>query len=183
MMQKMPNYQLCEGLDYKDMVGMIKPTVHIDEFSSKMGDDDDVIVISFFVRSKEAAQDLASWFEKGYDWVLDADISPGEIKPGRFLVYIELQRRSTAAGHVAEAISDLATLTEYQPTDWIMVYRDKETPFSEQEFSQQVPMSPKQYRKEQESELNEMRTAAGIDTVQIFKREKDICQLQAAAGI
>jgi hypothetical protein len=44
-------------------------------------------------------------------------------------------------------------------------------------------MSPKQYRKEQESDLNEMRAAAGIDPVQIFKREKDICQLQAAAGI
>ena len=175
--------QLSEGLDYKDMVGMMKPTVHIDEFSSKMGDDDDIIVVSFFVRSKEAAKDLTNWFEKGYDWVLDADTSPGEIKPGRFLVYIEMRRRSTSADNLAEAISDLATLTEYKPTDWVMVYHDKESPFSVQEFTQQVPMSPKQYRKEQESDLNEMRSAAGIDPVQIFKREKDICQLQAAAGI
>jgi hypothetical protein len=115
--------------------------------------------------------------------VLDADTSPGEITPGRFLVYIEMRRRSTSADHLAEAISDLSTLTEYKPTDWVMVYHDKETPFSVQEFTQQVPMSPKQYRKEQESDLNEMRAAAGIDPVQIFKREKDICQLQAAAGI
>ena len=177
-----PNQQLCEGLDYKDMVGMMKPTIHVDEFSSKMGDDDDVIVVSFFVRSKEAAKDLTNWFEKGYDWVLDADTSPGEIKPGRFLVYIEIRRRSSAPDHVAEAISDLATLTEYKPTDWVMVYRDKETPFSAEEFSQQVPLSPKEYRKEQESDLNEMRAAAGIDTVQIYERDRDIRQLQAAAG-
>ena len=173
---------LYEGLDYKDMVGMIKPTIHVDEFSSKMGDDDDVIVVSFFVRSKEAAKDLVNWFEKGYDWVLDADTSPGEIKPGRFLVYIELRRRSSAPDHLANAISDLATLTEYKTTDWIMVYRDKETPFSVKEFSQQVPLSPKEYRKEQESGLNEMRAAAGIDTVQIYERDAEIRQLQAASG-
>ena len=77
MLQPQP-LPLCEALNYKDMEGMIKPTVHVDEFASKMGDDDDIIVLSFFVRSKEAARDLVSWFEKGYDWVMDADTSPGE---------------------------------------------------------------------------------------------------------
>jgi len=176
-----PN-KLTEGLEYKDMVGILKPTIHIDEFASKMGDDDDVIVASFFVRSKQAAQDLANWFEKGYDWVLDADISPGEIKPGRFLVYIELRRRSSAGSHLAEAVDDLATLTEYEPDAWIMHYKDKQTPFTKEEFDQQVPLSPKQYRKETEGDLNEVRTAAGIDTKQIYERERDIRQLQAAAG-
>ena len=46
------------------MEGMLKPTVHVDEFASKMGDDDDVIVLSFFVRSEQAADDLVNWFEK-----------------------------------------------------------------------------------------------------------------------
>ena len=68
--------QLSEGLEYKDLVGMMKPTVHIDEFASKMGEDDDIIVASFFVRSKQAARDLENWFEKGYDWVLDAATIP-----------------------------------------------------------------------------------------------------------
>jgi hypothetical protein len=179
-----PQYKpLTEGLEYKDMVGILKPTIHVDEFSSKMGDDDDVIVVSFFVRNKQAAQDLASWFEKGYDWVLDADISPGEIKPGRFLVYIELRRRSSAGRNLAVAVDDLASLTEHEPADWIMVYKDNETPFSHEEFDLRVPLSPKQYRKETESGLNEMRAAAGIDPKQIYKRERDIQQLQAAAGI
>jgi len=31
------------------------------------------------------------WFEKGYDFVVDADRSPGEIKPNRYLVYVELR--------------------------------------------------------------------------------------------
>lgn len=174
---------LCEGLEYKDLVGMMKPTIHIDEFSSKMGDDDDVIVASFFVRSKQAADDLASWFEKGYDCVLDADTSPGEITPGRFLVYIEIRRRSTSGKHLAEMIDDLATLTEFKPDNWVMIYEDKETPFTKEEFDKLVPLSPKEYRKRKESDLNEMRAAAGMETVQVFEREKDIRQLQSAAGI
>jgi hypothetical protein len=165
------------------MVGMMKPTIHIDEFSSKMGDDDDVVVVSFFVRSKQAASDLASWFEKGYDWILDADVSPGELKPSRFLVYIEIRRRSQVGKHLAEVISDLNTLTEFEPDQWVMVYQDKETPFSQVEFEKLVPLSPKEYRKQHEGDLNEMRSAAGLDTVQVYERKRDIRQLQAAAGI
>lgn len=185
-MNKMHNPQfklLNEGLEYKDMVGMLKSTIHIDEFASKMGDDDDVVVASFFVRSKQAAQDLANWFEKGYDWVLDADVSPGEITPGRFLVYIELRRRSSTGTYLAQAVDDLATLTEHEPDAWTMHYKDKQTAFSKQDFDQQVPLSPSQYRTQIEGDLNEVRTAAGIDVKQIYERERDIRALQSAAGI
>ena len=174
---------LFETLEYKDMEGMLKPTVHIDEFASKMGDDDEIIVISFFVRSKQAARDLASWFEKGYDFVMDADQSPGEIKPGRYLVYIEMRRRSSAGEWVAQLLEDLSTLTEFEPKDWTMHYNDKDYPFSREEFDRLVPLSPHLYRQEKEQGLNEMRVAAGIQPVQIFDRQPDIRQLQNIAGI
>ena len=54
---------------------------------------------------------------------------------------------------------------------------------SREEFDRQVPLSPKDYRAKKETALNEMRAAAGIDTVQVFEREQDIRQLQSAAGI
>jgi len=177
------NPLLFETLEYKDMVGMIKPTIHVDEFASKMGDDDDIVVISFFVRSQSAARDLMNWFEKGYDWVLDADVSPGEIKSNRYLVYIELRRRTAAGRQVAEIIDDLETLTEFKPEDWIMHYEGQSLPFSQETFDRTVPLSPKEYRRRKESDLNEMRAAAGIDTVQIYERDSDIIQLQSAAGI
>lgn len=174
---------LHEALEYKDMEGMMKPTIHVDEFASKMGDDDDIIVVSFFVRAKEVAADLANWFEKGYDWVLDADVSPGEIKPGRYLVYIEMRRRSTAGQKLNEAIEDLNTLTEFEPKDWTMHYDGQEHPWDQETFDRLVPLSPKDYRARKEQDLNEVRAAAGIDPKQIFEREKDIRQLQSAAGI
>ena len=173
---------LLEALDFKDLDGLMKPTIHVDEFASKMGDDDDIIVISFFLRNEQAAKDLMNWFEKGYDFVIDADKSPGEIKPNRYLVYIEIRRRSTAPANVARLLDDLNTLTEFNVNDWTMHYRGTEVPFSEEEFARLVPLSPKEYRAKFESDLNEVRAAAGLKTKQIYERDATMRALQAAAG-
>ena len=161
----------------------MKPTIHVDEFSSKMGDDDDIIVISFFVRDAQAAKDLMNWFEKGYDFVLDADKSPGEIKPNRYLVYIEIRRRSNAGGNVETILDDLNTLTEYKANDWTMHYRGKNVPFSRETFDKLVPLSPKEYRKRFDAELNEVRAAAGLPAKQIYERDAELRAMQSAAGI
>ena len=163
----------------------MKPTIHVDEFSSKMGDDDDIIVLSFFVRDPQAAKDLMSWFEKGYDFVLDADRSPGEIKPNRYLVYVEIRRRSTAGAQVEELLDDLNTLTEYEKaTDWTMHYQGKSVPFSRDAFDSTVPLSPRAYREHHEGDLNEMRIAAGMTVVTTYDRQDPALQsIQSAAGI
>ena len=167
------------------MEGLLKPTIHVDEFSSKMGDDDDIIVVSFFVRDESAAKDLMNWFEKGYDFVVDADRSPGEIKPNRYLVYVEIRRRSTAGAQVEELLNDLGTLTEFDDCeDWTMHYRGKETPFTRDEFDRLVPLSPKAYREKYDEELNEMRIAAGMETKRIYDpKDRDLQAIQSAAGI
>jgi hypothetical protein len=165
------------------MVGIVKPTIHVDEFASKMGDDDDIIVVSFFVRNQQAAGDLVNWFEKGYDWVLDADQSPGEIRPGRYLVFIEMRRRSTAGEKIADVIKDLETLTELNSDQWVMHYEGRDTPFSREAFDRLVPLSPKAYREKKERSLNEMRHAAGMEVKQINRPDRDLRQLQSAAGI
>jgi hypothetical protein len=177
------NSAVFESLGYKDMEGLLKPEIHVDEFTSKMGDDDDIIVVSFFVRNPQAAKDLMNWFEKGYDFVIDADRSPGEIKPNRYLVYVEIRRRSTAGAHVQQLIDDLATLTEFESKDWHMKYSDKVVPFSQEEFEKLVPLSPKKYREIHDSDLNEMRVAAGIPTKTIYEKDAEITSLQSAAGL
>jgi hypothetical protein len=179
------NNQLFESLGFKDLDGLLKPTIHVDEFSSKMGDDDDIIVISFFVRDQQAARDLMMWFEKGYDFVLDADRSPGEIRPGRYLVYVEIRRRSTAGGNVEQLLDDLNTLTEWEnSTAWTMHYRGKEIPFSRDAFDSTVPLTPRAYRERYEKDLNEVRVAAGLPVVSNYDRQDRALQtIQSAAGI
>jgi hypothetical protein len=185
MHNKHSNHPLFESLSYKDMEGLVKPSIHVDEFSSKMGDDDDIIVLSFFVRNDQAAKDLMSWFEKGYDFVLDADRSPGEIRPGRYLVYVEIRRRSTAGGHVEQLLNDLNTLTEFEnSSDWLMHYKNKEVPFTRDTFDSTVPLSPKAYRERYEKDLNEMRVAAGMPVKSVYeKNDPEIQSMQIAAGL
>ena len=175
---------LSESLSYKDLEGLMKPTIHVDEFSSKMGDDDDIIVASFFTRDKAAAKDLVDWFEKGYDFVLDADTSPGEIKPNRYLVYIEMRRRNAAPRQIEEILDDLSTLTEYDSDEWTMVYKKKRHDWSPETFAKLVPLTPNEYRQSIEGDLNEMRIAAGLDVKPIYTTvSRDLQALQSAAGI
>jgi hypothetical protein len=185
MHNKLSNNLLSESLSFKDLEGLMKPTIHVDEFSSKMGDDDDIIVVSFFVRDDQAAKDLMNWFEKGYDFVLDADKSPGEIKPNRYLVYVEIRRRSNAGGNVETLLNDLNTLTEFDnASDWTMHYRDQTIPFSRDAFDATVPLSPRAYREKFEKDLNEMRVAAGMDVVTTYdKKDRALQAIQSAAGI
>ena len=174
---------LYEGLGYKDLVGMLKPTVHIDEFSSKMGDDDEIVVVSFFARDKQAAQDLVDWFETGYDFVVDADMSPGEIKPNRYLVYVEIKRRSSTGRHINEIIDDFNTLTEYGIDNWTMHYKNKDYPWSVETYDSLVPDSPAEYRRAKETDLNEIRVASGIP-VKSTVEENDLTDyLKTAAGL
>jgi hypothetical protein len=178
-----PSKTLAEGLQYQDLDGMLKPTIHVDEFSSKMGDDADVMVVSFYVRDKQAAKDLVSWFEKGYDFVLDADRSPGEIKPNRYLVYVEMRRRSSAPQNIEHLLSDLTTLCEHQGSDWMVKYGQNQFAWNEDDFARIVPLTPDAYRAATEQDLNEMRIAAGLPVKTVHDLTKDMRELQAAAGI
>ena len=69
--------KLFENLDHHDMVGQIIPNVSIDEYKAQAGSDDEIVTIAFTVKGDQASQDLCDWFERGYDWILDAAVSEG----------------------------------------------------------------------------------------------------------
>ena len=100
----MKNIQLNEGLDYHDLEGQLEPVVSVDEYAANMGKDSDIVTIAFIIRSEQAGNDLVDWFEKGYDWVLDAQVSEGEISPGKYLVFVELNRRSSVPERIIELL-------------------------------------------------------------------------------
>ena len=83
---------LNEGFDYHDLVNQIIPEITIDEYAAKMGDDDEIVTLAFTVKGNQVGEDLVDWFERGYDWVLDAQVSEGEVKPGQYLVFVEMNR-------------------------------------------------------------------------------------------
>jgi hypothetical protein len=91
------------GLRAGDLEYLVKPVFEIDSYKSKIGDDDDVVVLSFTVDSQDPAKDLESFIEMGYNFILDADVSPGELDDGKFRVYVEMKRNR----HVPEQIIEI----------------------------------------------------------------------------
>lgn len=176
--------KITEGLEYQDMEGLIKPTVHIDEFESKMGDEEDICVISFYLRNSKAATDLVSFFEKGYEFILDAERSPGEVKPNRYLVYVELKRRSSVIDWLEELLTDLGTLCEYETVhEWEVSYKEQTMAFNKDTLKDMLVLSPKEYREIKELELNEMRMVAGLPTKRVFENDAKIKAYASLAGL
>ena len=103
----MTSNNLFEGLELGDLARLIHPELHVDEFKSKLGDDQDVIVLSFKVDTKEPANDLVAFIEKGYDWIIDADISSGEMDDGSYIVFVEMDRSEKAPEEIMDLMSDL----------------------------------------------------------------------------
>ena len=136
-----------------------------------------------YITDENAAKDLVSWFEKGYDFILDADRSPGEIKPNKYLVYVEMRRRSNLANNLSQIIEDLQTLTDIEPADWTFTHKKDTQEFNEENFNRIIATSPKAYRLDQELALNEYRERAGLKTVPIYENDEAIQQLKNKAGL
>lgn len=163
-------HSLNEGLEYKDMQDMIKPTVFIDEFKSKVGEDDAYIVLSFYVHNIVVAEDLVRWFEAGYDWVVDADRSPGEIEPNHYLVFVEVKRRTQIIEQLQEMLEDLETLDDHKLMDWTVTYDGQDYSYEDPESLQSaLILSPRRYREVHEMDLNEMRIASGLPPKNIYE--------------
>jgi len=187
-MQQLADYDMTiinEGLDYHDLKGQIKPVVSVDEYAAKMGDDSDIVTLAFTLNSKLAGQDLVSWLELGYDFVLDADVSDGEISPGKYLVFVEMKRRTNVPYKIVELIKDMETLTDLPVSEWTVIVDENEHDANADILKQVITLFPKDYKdkKEKEEELNEVREIAGLETKQLYKDDTYTKNLKAMAGL
>lgn len=184
---------LKEGFDYKDLVGQVEPIVTVDEYSAKMGTDDEIVTLAFIIKSRLAAKDLVDWFERGYDWILDAKESDGEVSTGKYLVFVELNRRTQVPDRICELIDDMETLTEINRDEWEIVIDGEEYPVDTNTIKNKIILSPQKYREaypdedvddSHDNELSEMRNRAGLEHVNKYK-EKDslIKDYLAKAGL
>jgi len=156
---------LFEGLEQGDLKRLVHPELHIDEFKSKLGDDQDVVVLSFKVSAKEPALDLVGYIEKGYDWIIDADISSGEMDDGSYIVFVELDRNQDAPENIMNLLQELMNVTDQKTSDWrVRYYKSrKETELSLETLKDLVPTSPEAYERAYgKSELDDLKTAAGM---------------------
>ena len=171
---------LRENLEQGDLKRLVHDELHIDEYKSKMGDDSDVCVISFKVSGKEPSADLVSFIEKGYDYVLDADVSSGEKEGGDYLVFVELDRTEELPEQIIQIIEDLLNLTEQKIEDWrVRYYKSSEDhDLTADTLEQIIPLTPEAY---------DAKYGEDEEEIDIEEPEQDITQdldaMKAVAGV
>lgn len=176
--------RLNEGLNYHDMVDQVTPVIGIDEFQSRIGEDSDIIVLNFTVAGEEVGNDLVDWLERGYDWIIDAEVSPGEVLDKKYFVFAELNRRTSAARRIMELLEDLYTLTDIKAENWKIKVGDEKYPASVEAIEEHVTLMPSDYKKEQEGELNEWRNMAGLKSVPLYQDEDpELTHWKRIAGV
>ena len=137
--------KLFEGLRLKDLKGFVSDVFTIDQYKSKMGEDKDITVIGFKVNDKFPATDLMEFIEKGYPYVLDADMSSGEEQDGHYQVFVEMERNKNLPKQLHNLLRGISQLTDNW--DWRFRYHKdfQGYDFSEEAITEHVPLDPEQY--------------------------------------
>jgi hypothetical protein len=192
---------LRENLEQGDLKRLVHNELHIDEYKSKMGDDADVCVVSFKVSGKEPSADLVSFIEKGYDYVLDADVSSGEKEGGDYLVFVELERTEKLPEQITQVMDDLMNLTEQELGDWrVRYYKSTEDhDLTAETLEQIIPLTPEaydaKYGKDEEEvdveepeqditkDLDAMKAVAGVPVTTTAPKNEYTESLRVAAGL
>ena len=181
---------ITEGSEFNDLARLVEPAFTLDEFRSKMGEDRDIIVLGFTVFSKEPAADLVNFIEKSYDWVLDADISSGETSDGNYVVFVEVQRKPTAAKHIFHMLTDMMNLTGQKLEDWVFTYYkgENELPVTLDNLKEKIIDSPEEYDVKSnanldESAMNSLRALAGVTVPPKKITDSLLYNMQVIAGI
>ena len=150
----MQNSQLNEGLRSEDLKEMISTVFEVDTYRSKMGEDRDVVVLSFTAKDRNPAKDLMEFIEKGYSFVLDADVSSGENKNGEYFVFVELARSEKLAEQIKELTYGINRLTGIDEFKFKYHKESSAHPVKEEIIKRVIPTSASSY----DAFLSKMRT-------------------------
>jgi hypothetical protein len=133
------------SLRAKDLIDLVKPVFEVDSFSSKMGADKDVVVLSFTVDQKEPADDLVTFCEMGYSFVLDADVTPGELDDGTYRVFVEIQRNKHISEQVCELLDGVKKLTGHDDLRFRYYKSFKSLPADQSTLEETIPSDANSY--------------------------------------
>jgi len=133
------------GLKAGDLINLVNKVFEIDSFKSKMGNDSDIVVLSFTVSEKAAATDLVEFIERGYHFVLDADISSGEQEDGMYRVFVELERDNNVPDQIMEIINGVEKLTSRNNFRFRYYKGFKSYPVNKETLTVSIPLDNNSY--------------------------------------
>ena len=167
------------GLRNEDLKDMIDHIFEIDSFASKMGDDKDIVTLSFSIRSKDPADDLVSFIEKGYPFVLDSDVTSGEQSDGTYKVFVEMERTKEVPEQIMELIDGISKLSGKDDFKFRYYKNFRSVPCSLDALSASIPADPDQYGiKTNESKLENYKNFFNKSYVDSIVMEDEILRIQ-----
>jgi len=136
---------LNEGLRSKDLKDLVSNLFTVDQYSSKMGEDKDIVVLGFHVAEKNPAADLMEFMERGYKFILDADMSTGEEHDGKYQVFVEIERTEDLPANLKNLLRGVGQLTDIK--DWRFRYQKQPSSveFNEDTVMKNIPLTPTEY--------------------------------------
>ena len=139
------NLQLNEGLRSGDLRNYVSEVFTVDRYSSKMGEDSDIVVLGFRVREKNPAIDMMEFIEKGYPFILDADISAGEENDGQYQVFVEIERTLDLTEQLTDLLKGIGQLCDCR--NWKFRYQKarRSVEFNEDSIAKNIPLTKKDY--------------------------------------
>lgn len=128
-----------------DLRDLIYHIFEVDGYKSKMGSDKEIITISFSLKTKEAADDLESFLEKGYTFILDADATTGEQSDGTYKVFVEIEREKSAIDNIIEIMDGVTKLSKLDNIKFRYYKNWKSVDFNRENLERLIPVDPENY--------------------------------------
>ena len=133
------------GLRQGDLKDMMDNIFEIDSFSSKMGDDKDIVTLSFSLKENSAAKDLMNFLERGYGFILDADVTSGEQSDGTYKVFVEMPRDKDVYENILELVDGVKSLSEMDDFKFRYYKNWRSQELTQETLEELVPNDPDNY--------------------------------------
>lgn len=133
------------SLQPNDLAHFVNEIFTIDSYKSKMGQDKEIAVLAFEVKQQEPAKDLMNFIEKGYDFVLDSDISTGENRKGKYNVFVEIERDRHLPERIGTILSEVTKLTGIENWKYRYYKNVESKPFDVNEVADSIPLDGDSY--------------------------------------
>lgn len=133
------------SLQSEDLRDLVDRIIEIDAYKSKMGADADIITIAFSTKTKESADDLVGFLERGYPFVLDADATSGEQSDGTYKVFVEIERDKRAAEQIIEMSDGVSKLTGIEKLKFRYYKNFRSLPLDQAALEAAIPVSADDY--------------------------------------
>ena len=133
------------GLNKGDLRSLVYDIFEIDSFKSKMGDDKNIVVLSFSARTRESAKDLENFLEKGYSFILDADTTSGEQADGTYKVFVEMERNKEVPMQIIEIADGVSKLADLEKMRFRYYKNFKSKDLDEENLSASIPVDKQSY--------------------------------------